>query len=113
MLLINNDDVMKVLDMGLTLEALDGVFHELVAGDAAGMGRIDLYVPSGQQSAPYYRWAVMAGGSRSDGLARPGRCRRVGKGRAKRARSPSRPGSDPGQKSLPQINGRRRYNSRP
>ena len=67
MLLINNDDVMKVLDMGLTLEALDGVFHELVAGDATGMGRIDLYVPSGQQSAPYYRWAVMAGGSRSDG----------------------------------------------
>jgi alanine dehydrogenase len=66
-LLINNDDVTKVLDMGLTLEALDGVFHELVEGGAAGMGRIDLYVPSGQQPAPYYRWAVMAGGSRSDG----------------------------------------------
>ena len=45
MLLINNADVMKVLDMELTLEALDRVFHEMVNGDATGMGRIDLYVP--------------------------------------------------------------------
>jgi ornithine cyclodeaminase/alanine dehydrogenase-like protein (mu-crystallin family) len=31
------------------------------------MGRIDLYVPSSVGSAPYYRWAVMTGGSRNDG----------------------------------------------
>jgi alanine dehydrogenase len=67
MLLINNSDVMKVLDMGVTLATLDGVFHELVKGDAAGLGRMDLYVPSGETQAPYYRWAVMAGGSRDDG----------------------------------------------
>lgn len=67
MLLINNSDVVKLLDMGLTLEALDGVFHEMVKGDATGLGRMDLYVPSGQTQAPYYRWAVMAGGSRGDG----------------------------------------------
>jgi alanine dehydrogenase len=66
MLLINNDDVMRVLDMRATLEALDGVFQELVKGDATGMGRIDLYVPSQQPAAPYYRSAVMAGGSRGD-----------------------------------------------
>src|SRR5215469_12093752 len=67
MLLINNADVMKLLDMGLTLEALDGVFHEMVRGDATGLGRMDLYVPSGETQAPYYRWAVMTGGSGGDG----------------------------------------------
>ena len=67
MLLINNSDVMNVLDMRMTLDALDVAFHELAKGDAVGMGRIDLYVPSEQAAAPYYRWAVMAGGSRRDG----------------------------------------------
>ena len=67
MLLLNNQDVMQVLDMDVTLRALDGVFHEIVAGDATGMGRIDLYVPSAVEQAPYYRWAVMTGGSRKDG----------------------------------------------
>jgi hypothetical protein len=67
MLLLNNSDVMQVLDMDLTLHALDGVFHEIAAGDATGMGRIDLYVPSAVEQAPYYRWAVMTGGSRKDG----------------------------------------------
>ena len=67
MLLLNNADVMKVLDMPATLSALDGVFHEMAKGDAVGMGRIDLYVPSEQKTAPYYRWAVMTGGSRKDG----------------------------------------------
>src|SRR5438128_1626986 len=54
--------------MPMCLAALDGVFHELAAGDATGMGRIDVYVPSGQTAAPYYRWAVMTGGSKKDGL---------------------------------------------
>src|SRR5689334_20051698 len=67
MLLLNNQDVMQVLDMGMTLDALDGVFHEIAQGDATGMGRIDLYVPSAVEQAPYYRWAVMTGGSRKDG----------------------------------------------
>jgi hypothetical protein len=31
------------------------------------MGRIDVYVPSGEP-APYYRWAVMTGGSKQDGF---------------------------------------------
>ena len=67
MLLLNNDDVAKILDMRLCMSALDAAFAEMVAGDAAGMGRIDVYVPSGKESAPYYRWAVMAGGSKKDG----------------------------------------------
>jgi ornithine cyclodeaminase/alanine dehydrogenase-like protein (mu-crystallin family) len=68
MLLLNNDEVAKVLDMRLCLGALDGIFHELAQGEAAGMGRIDVYVPSGVETAPYYRWAVMTGGSKRDGL---------------------------------------------
>ena len=67
MLLLGNDDVMQVLDMRTTLEALDGSFAEMAKGDAVGMGRIDLYVPSALQAAPFYRWAVMTGGSRKDG----------------------------------------------
>jgi hypothetical protein len=67
-LVLNNEDVAKVLDMRLCLSALGGVFQELASGDAVGMGRIDLYVPSKVDTAPYYRWAVMPGGSKQDGL---------------------------------------------
>ena len=67
MLLINNADVEKVLDARMCLDALEGVFHEIAAGEAVGLGRMDLYVPSGEEQAPYYRWAVMAGGSKKDG----------------------------------------------
>jgi alanine dehydrogenase len=67
MLLLNNADVAKVLDMRMCLAALDGVFQEMAMGDAVGMGRIDVYVPSGGKPAPYYRWAVMTGGSKKDG----------------------------------------------
>ena len=68
MLFISNDDVRKVLDMGATLDALERVYREMAIGDAVGMGRIDLYVPSDKPVAPYYRWAVMTGGSRKDGF---------------------------------------------
>ena len=68
MLLLNNADVQKVLDMPLCMAALDGVFQELARGEAVGMGRIDVYVPSGETTAPYYRWAVMTGGSKQDGM---------------------------------------------
>ena len=67
MLLIGNDVVSRVLDMRATLDALEGSFKDIAAGDAVGMGRIDLYVPSGETKAPFYRWAVMTGGSRNDG----------------------------------------------
>jgi ornithine cyclodeaminase/alanine dehydrogenase-like protein (mu-crystallin family) len=67
LLLLNNDDVAKVLDMPLCLAALDNAFQEMAVGDAVGMGRIDVYVPSGETAAPYYRWAVMTGGSKKNG----------------------------------------------
>ena len=68
MLMLNNADVAKVLDMKLTMSALDDVFKEMAIGDSVGMGRIDVYVPSGETKAPYYRWAVMTGGSKKDGM---------------------------------------------
>src|SRR5436190_1752927 len=37
------------------------------ARSRAWRGGSDLYVPSEQQPAPYYRWAVMTGGSKKDG----------------------------------------------
>jgi alanine dehydrogenase len=67
-LIINNADVQKVLDMNVCLEALDGIFQELAKGEAVSMGRIDLYVPSQRPDNPYYRWSVMSGGSRKDHL---------------------------------------------
>jgi ornithine cyclodeaminase/alanine dehydrogenase-like protein (mu-crystallin family) len=66
-LVLSNADVQRVLTVSLCLDALDAMFHEVARGDAAGMGRIDVYIPSGQALAPYYRWAVMAGGSRGTG----------------------------------------------
>src|SRR3954470_16352948 len=68
MLLLSNADVAKVLDMSLCLTALDGIFREMAKGEAVGMGRIDVYVPSGESTAPYYRWAVMTGGSKQGGM---------------------------------------------
>ena len=68
MLFLNNDDVARVIDMPLCLDALESLFRELARGDAVGMGRMDMYVPSGQES-PYHRLALMVGGSRKDGYA--------------------------------------------
>ena len=67
MLFLNNSDVEQVLDMPLCLSSLEGVFQEMARGEAVGMGRIDVYVPSGETTAAYYRWAVMTGGSKKDG----------------------------------------------
>jgi len=66
MLLLKDDDVRRVLTMPLTLEALDETQKEIAKGEAATMGRIDLYLPSTPTS--FYRWAVMTGGARRDGF---------------------------------------------
>ncbi len=65
MLLLSNQDIGHVLSMPLCLRALEESFREITAGDAVGMGRMDLYVPSGEP-APYYRWSIMAGGSKKE-----------------------------------------------
>jgi alanine dehydrogenase len=65
MLLLKDDDVQKVLTMPMTLEALEETQKEIIKGDAATMGRIDVYLPC-ERPESYYRWAVMTGGARRD-----------------------------------------------
>jgi alanine dehydrogenase len=67
MLLLKDDDVQKILTMPMTLEALEKTQKEIVRGDAATMGRIDVYLPC-DRAESYYRWAVMTGGARRDGF---------------------------------------------
>jgi len=67
MLLLKDEDVQKVLDMPLTMEALDATQREIIAGDAATMGRMDVYLPRDTPDS-YYRWALMTGGTRRDGF---------------------------------------------
>jgi alanine dehydrogenase len=66
-LLLNNHDIHDVLDMGDCLEAIEGMAHEIAAGDSVGMGRTDTYTPSENSLAPFHRWSVMSGTSRRRG----------------------------------------------
>ena len=67
MLLLKDDDVQRVLTMPMTLEALEETQREIVRGNAASMGRIDVYLPCDRPDS-YYRWALMTGGARRDGF---------------------------------------------
>ncbi len=67
MLLLRDDDVQKVLTMPMTLEALEETQKEIFKGNAATMGRIDVYLPC-ERPESYYRWAVMTGGAERDGF---------------------------------------------
>ena len=67
MLLLKDEDVQRVLTMPKALEVLEETQREIVKGDAATMGRVDVYIPHGTPDS-YYRWAVMTGGTRSDGF---------------------------------------------
>jgi alanine dehydrogenase len=67
MLLLKDEDVQQVLTMPMTLDALDETQKEIVKGDAATMGRIDVYLPC-ERPESYYRWALMTGGARRDGF---------------------------------------------
>lgn len=67
MLLLKDEDVQKTLTMPMALEALEETQKEIAKGDAATMGRIDLYLPCDRPES-YYRWALMTGGARRDGF---------------------------------------------
>ena len=67
MLLLKDDDVQKVLTMSMTLAALEETQKEIIRGNAATMGRIDVYLPC-ERPESYYRWAVMTGGAKGDGF---------------------------------------------
>lgn len=67
MLLLKDEDVQKILTMPMALEVLEETQKEIAKGDAATMGRIDLYLPC-ERPESYYRWALMTGGARRDGF---------------------------------------------
>src|SRR6202051_5282006 len=63
-LIINNDDVAKVLTMETTLAALEQSYLQLAARTAACRPRIDIRIPT-SDPAKNYQWGTMEGGSTS------------------------------------------------
>src|SRR6266700_1004812 len=63
-LIINNDDVAKVLTMETTLAALEESYLQLAARTAVCRPRIDIRIPT-SDPAKNYQWGTMEGGSTS------------------------------------------------
>src|SRR5258708_1082619 len=63
-LIINNNDVAKVLTMETTLAALEESYLQLAAKTAVCRPRIDIRIPTGDP-AKNYQWGTMEGGSTS------------------------------------------------
>jgi alanine dehydrogenase len=63
-LLINNDDVSRLLTMEATLAALEQSYLQLVTGEAVCRPRIDIRIPTSDPSRNY-QWGTMEGGSTS------------------------------------------------
>ena len=63
-LIINNDDVRRLLTMADTIDALEGAYRELARGEAVCRPRIDIQIPTGDPRK-IYRWGTMEGGSTS------------------------------------------------
>jgi alanine dehydrogenase len=61
-LIINNDDVAKVLTMETTLAALEESYLQLAARTAVCRPRIDIRIPT-SDPAKNYQWGTMEGGS--------------------------------------------------
>lgn len=64
MLLVNNEDAVKVLRMNEAIDAIDSVLREHYRGDAAVRPRIDLWAPCDVPDA-YFQWGAMEGTCRS------------------------------------------------
>jgi len=67
MLLLNNTDVEKLLDMKSCLEALEVGYEDLAVGNAVHRPRIDVWAPC-DRSDGYFRWGSMEGACRSYGV---------------------------------------------
>jgi alanine dehydrogenase len=63
-LIINNDDVARLLTMDATLEALEQSYLQLVTREAVCRPRIDIRIPT-SDPARNYQWGTMEGGSTS------------------------------------------------
>jgi ornithine cyclodeaminase/alanine dehydrogenase-like protein (mu-crystallin family) len=61
-LIINNDDVARILTMADTLEVLEEAYADLATRDAVCRPRIDIQIPT-EKSGVIYQWGTMEGGS--------------------------------------------------
>lgn len=61
-LIINNDDVARLLTMEMTMDALEESYLALAAGEAVCRPRIDLRIPTSDPTRNY-QWGTMEGGS--------------------------------------------------
>jgi ornithine cyclodeaminase/alanine dehydrogenase-like protein (mu-crystallin family) len=62
MLLLNNDDVSRLLTMEAAIEALEASYRGLATGDTVCRPRIDIRIPT-SDPAKVYQWGTMEGGS--------------------------------------------------
>jgi alanine dehydrogenase len=67
MLLLNNEDVSKLLDMRSCIEALEVGYQDLAVGNAVHRPRIDVWAPCDRPDG-YYRWGSMEGVCRTYGV---------------------------------------------
>ncbi len=67
MLLINNQEVEKLLDMKSCIDVLEIAYEDLLKGDAVYRPRLDVWVPC-ERPDGYYRWGTMEGASRKLGV---------------------------------------------
>ena len=63
-LILNNDDVAKVLTMEMTIAALEEAYLQLATREAVCRPRIDIRIPT-SDPAKNYQWGTMEGGSTS------------------------------------------------
>ena len=63
-LIINNDDVAKVLTMDATIAALEAAYLDIASREAVCRPRIDIRIPT-SDPAKNYQWGTMEGGSTS------------------------------------------------
>jgi ornithine cyclodeaminase/alanine dehydrogenase-like protein (mu-crystallin family) len=61
-LLLNNDDITRVLTPQMTIDALDGAYRAFARGDAVCRPRIDIRIPT-DDPTKYYQWGTMEGGA--------------------------------------------------
>ena len=66
MLLINNDEVARVLTMPMAMDVLEDAYQQLARKDSVCRPRIDIRIPTGEGDR-FYQWGTMEGGSAASG----------------------------------------------
>lgn len=61
-LLLNNDDIQRVLTSQMTREALQLAYRDLISGEGVCRPRIDIRIPT-SSPGKFYQWGSMEGGS--------------------------------------------------